>query len=89
VRERRLRVIREEDRVHSVQRCEGNERESGGKKLELFRKINMWKKENLVFNFFSFILNQWRLEVMKFRSSDDSTSRRVEDKMKTIRSSGR
>jgi len=78
-------VIREEDRV---QRCKGNEEESGGRSLKSFERY-ICETKNLVFDSVIYLEPVERFKnrsnVMKFRGFGDSTSSRVKDKLKTIR----
>jgi len=82
VREGRLRVIREEDRL---QRCEGNERRESGYKTS----YEMCERENRVFDYFIYLdlVERFknRSNVMKSKSFGDSTSSIVKDKLKMIR----
>jgi len=66
----------------------GMKEESGGKKVYQFERF-ICDKENLVFDSLIYLEPVERFKnrsnVMKFRSFGDSTSSRVEDKLKTIR----
>jgi len=87
VREGRLRVIREEDRVHDVK---GMKKRADVRSLTSFeRLIGLCERENLVFDSLIYLepvqIFKNRSNVMKFSCFGDNTSSRAKDKLKTIR----